>query len=130
MRKELFNLREAIERREKPKGNENGAEARSASKEVEQLHKALAPTRNLPRLILLGRAKSELDYTGTIKDHRRAIITAGVDEARRGGAQLARRGWHFDSVLCSNVRRTTETLACPGSVIDDTKNEFKKHDLH
>jgi len=62
-----------------------------------------------PRLILLRHAKSLWDIAGP--DHERSLSAAGEAEARSIGRELSARGWHYDSVLCSNSRRTVQTLA-------------------
>lgn len=70
-----------------------------------------------PRLILLRHAKSLWDIAGP--DHERSLSTAGEAEARRVGRELFLRGWHYDSVLCSNSRRTVQTL----SLLSDEEEE-------
>lgn len=62
------------------------------------------------RLVLLRHAKSAWDRSGNADDHSRGLSPVGIREAELVGAELRRRGWMFDSILCSNARRTLQTL--------------------
>lgn len=62
------------------------------------------------RLILLRHAKSAWDRSGNADDHSRDLSSTGVREAELVGAELRKKGWMFDSIVCSNAKRTMKTL--------------------
>ncbi len=117
MREELVRMREIIER-QAGRGTATATAATTAPPE---------PPQRPHRLILLRHAKSEFDRSGKTADHERRLSPAGASEAALVGAELARRGWHYDSVLCSNARRTTETLdhiGAPGGDVVVTESLY------
>ncbi len=62
------------------------------------------------RLILLRHAKSAWDRSGKVDDHDRDLSPVGEEEAELVGRELTRRGWLYDGIVCSDARRTTQTL--------------------
>lgn len=99
-------------------GNSNG----NAQRIQQQPQRRQPPSKPKgPRLILLRHAKSLWDIAGP--DHERSLSTAGEAEARRIGRELFIRGWHYDSVLCSNSRRTVQTLSLLSSSADNDSDE-------
>ena len=125
MREELVRMREIIERQADNKSSsENSQQPQPQPQSTQSASPASPASPPSPppyRLILLRHAKSEFDRSGRTADHERALSPAGATEAALVGAELARRGWYYDSVLCSNARRTTETFDRIGSIGADTK---------
>jgi phosphohistidine phosphatase len=67
--------------------------------------KSTASTRTL---LLLRHAKSSWDQAGSA-DSERPLAPRGIRAAPLIGAEMARRGWRPDQVLCSPARRTRQT---------------------
>lgn len=63
------------------------------------------------RLILVRHAKTLWDRESETPDHDRVLSARGKEEARVVGAELARRAWTPDVVLCSDAVRTVQTLS-------------------
>eukprot|EP00887_Chlorella_sp_A99_P007990 scaffold12.g7990.t1 len=60
------------------------------------------------RLILMRHSESE-PAGPSVRDHHRAITSAGAAAAQHVARQLQERGWRPQVVLCSNALRTKQT---------------------
>lgn len=47
------------------------------------------------------------------------LVESGREQARRLGARFAERGWRFDRILCSPLRRTRETAEAIRTALTD-----------
>ncbi|GBG80962.1 hypothetical protein CBR_g31519 [Chara braunii] len=102
-------MKEVEEMEEKREEVVEAAEAEEETEERERSSSALSPTR---RLILLRHAKSSWDDP-SIKDHERALSSRGRAAAASVAIKLATwrdLGWLPQLILCSDSRRTRETL--------------------
>lgn len=151
MRRELRQVREMIERRESAAMSSAASvadpQARLGNKSESVQSGILSPDEvdgevgqeapvpdvmcsSKTRLILLRHAKSEFDRSGRTADHERALSEAGQKEAQLVGAELKRRGWSYDSVVCSNARRTLQTLDLVNSDEDPSSSLVVTENLY
>lgn len=73
------------------------------------------------RLVLFRHARAEDPLPG-MTDHERRLTTKGHAQAASTAPQIAALGWTPDLVICSDARRTRETLdiargSFPGAII-------------
>lgn len=77
------------------------------------------------RLILMRHSESE-PAGPSVRDHHRAITSAGAAAAQHVARQLQERGWRPQVVLCSNALRTKQTYEAMLEVMP----ELEEADAH
>lgn len=70
----------------------------------------------MKRLILLRHAHS-LDPSPKFKDHERPISDKGRRDAKKVARQLRDMAWLPDVIVCSNARRTKQTMEVMSEVL-------------